>query len=121
ELDEPGVEQHLDMLGDGGLGQRQAVGDVGAAAMPLLAGQDAQNLQAHGVPQGSHNQGYIVVAHCRAIASVNYDRRWGRFPARSIPRPGGARASPESLAFWGRGLPAALLFPSSLRGGGVGG
>jgi hypothetical protein len=43
-LDQPRVEQHLDVLADGRLRQRQVLRDVGAAAIArTLGGENAQD------------------------------------------------------------------------------
>ncbi|MCY1555537.1 hypothetical protein D9M68_922070 [compost metagenome] len=59
------------MLRDGGLGQGEAVGDIGAAALALLLGcENAQNFQPDRVAQGPHDIGNVVVMHGAALNSL---------------------------------------------------
>ncbi|MNY68127.1 hypothetical protein D3C86_2058380 [compost metagenome] len=63
-FDQAGVEQHLDVLGNGGLGERQGFGDIAAAAFALLlAREEPQDVEPDRMAQGSHDVGDIVVLH----------------------------------------------------------
>ncbi len=63
-LHQPGIEQHLNVLGDRGLRQRQALGDVSAAAIAFrLRPEDTQDIEPHGMPERAHHVGYVFVLH----------------------------------------------------------
>jgi hypothetical protein len=69
-FDQTGIEQHLDVLGDGRLSQWQGFSDIAAATLSLLlAGKKAQNIEPDRMAQSSHDVGNVVVVH--GIASVN--------------------------------------------------
>jgi len=63
EGDQARIEQHLDVLAHGRLRQGQALGHVGAAAVGVLFGEDAQDRQAHRVAQRAHHVGKFLVLH----------------------------------------------------------
>lgn len=63
-LDQARIQQHLDVLRDGGLSERQRFGDIATAAFALLlAREEPHDIEPDRMAEGSHDIGNVDVLH----------------------------------------------------------